>query len=342
MVNNTNYFKPLQTQEDDDEDDIIIEKTIKVHIAPITILKCKTSQIKELCDQLLIKNYSIRKISIGLKLFCSTKEDFNIVCKKLENKFEYFTYCTKDEKPYKAVLLGLDKFDPAIVKHKLNKMGLTCLEVKLVTKTRGNNNEQCIYIVYFQRKSITLKELKQNYSVIDYVKVKWDFQKRRSSKITQCYNCQMLGHGSKQCKVRTFCANCAGTHSTADCKSDTILCANCNGKHKSTFAECPSRENFQLMRQRAQPRAPRLRRNQTQNASFVNRNGNYNNDFPNTLNQGNNNINREWNQQHNNNLFSLDEIKSLTMELISKLKNCKSKEDQFEVITSLACKFLYK
>ena len=39
----------------------------------------------------------------------------------------------------------------------------------------------------------------------------------------------------------------------------------------------------------------------------------------------------------NNNLFSFEELKNLTVELISNLSKCKSRADQFEVITSLAC-----
>ena len=43
---------------------------------PITILECKINQIHEICRIMDEKEYSIRKISIGLKLFCDKKEDF--------------------------------------------------------------------------------------------------------------------------------------------------------------------------------------------------------------------------------------------------------------------------
>lgn len=75
---------------------------------------------------------------------------------------------------------------------------------------------------------------------------------------------------------------------------------------------------------------------------------NYSQHFPNPLNQGPPQINswsnvRKTEQScHNeNNLFSIDELKNLTFELISKLRNCKSRFDQFEVITGLAFKFLH-
>lgn len=345
----SNYYRPLQTigEDDDDDDEIIVNKTKKIHIPPITILKCKNIQIKDLCSALKIKNFSIRQISIGLKLFCECKEDYDLICENLKPKFEFFTYGTKEEKPYKAVLLGLDKFDPLIIKKKLIDLKLPCLDVKLVTKSNGLYNEQAIYIVYFQRKSITIKELRQNYSVIDYIKVKWDFQRNRSSKLTQCHNCQMLGHGSSRCNVKTFCANCAGNHKTAECTSKIIKCANCKKEHKSSFLECPNRLKYEKIRQRYQPRNVTSRQKPPHNnVRFTNYNNtNYNQDFPNILNQGTTNFNREWNQQRDsntNNLFSIEEIKNLTLELISNLKRCKSRADQFEVITSLACKFLYE
>lgn len=165
----------------------------------------------------------------------------------------------------------------------------------------------------------------------------------------------MLGHGSSRCKVKTFCAKCAGNHKTAECNSEIIKCANCQGPHKSFSLDCPSRQQYQQITQRSQPRVfrPRQQQNNFQNNSRYSTN--YTNDFPNSLNQATANTNPGWNHQTNNNnannnngnnnpnnLFSVEEIKNLTFELISKLKNCKCKADQFEVITLLACRFLYE
>ena len=49
-------------------------------------------------------------------------------------------------------------------------MGLKCINVKIVTKTK-NNIEIIIFIVYFVRKSITLKELRQNDFFINFIKL---------------------------------------------------------------------------------------------------------------------------------------------------------------------------
>lgn len=342
---NQNYFTPLQTIDGDDNDEIVIEPSVKVIVPPITILKCKIEQVHEICRSLKIKDYSIRKISIGLKLFCSHKDDYHKVCVALKNNYqlEYFTYASKDEKPYKAVLLGLDKTDTSVVKNQLKSLGLKCIDVKMVTRPR-DNYEQVIFIVYFERKTVTLKELRQNYSAINYIKVRWEYQKPNSAKLTQCHNCQMFGHGSSRCSVKTFCAHCAGNHPTKDCKATVVKCANCNGPHKSMSPECPSRETYKQIRQRYQPK----RTGRTNQA--VNNNQSYSDQFPNALNQPemptssrqeSNNTYAQQTKNANNDLFSVDELRNLTCELISKLKNCKSRAEQFGVITDLAFKFLY-
>ena len=61
-----------------------------------------------------------------------------------------------------------------------------------------------------------------------------------------------------------------------------------------------------------------------------------------TPNAANNNASNSFsdNDRENNVLFTIEELKSITIELIKNLKCCKSKEDQFNVITTLAFKFL--
>jgi len=287
-----------------------------------------------------ISEYSICKTSIGLKLFLKTKEDFNIIQSSLNNNIEYFTYATKSEKPYKALLFGLDKMDPNIIQNKLNNIGLKCLNIKPIEK-KTNHFTQIFYIVYFERQSITLKELRQNYSVLEHIKIRWEYQRRNSSKITQCYNCQMFGHGSNHCKVKSFCAICSGKHHTSECKSTIVKCANCKGTHKSFSKDCPIRHEYIKLKEKL--RKPLKKSSNNKQLTYQN----YNTNFPNTLNQNLQQPNTWLNQNNNlqnqssyNNMFTIQEMKELTLDLISKLQNCKSKSDQFEVITTLAFKFL--
>lgn len=168
----TNYYFPLQAVDDNNEDEICMQNPTKVTISPITVLKCKIEELYEICKTNKICDCSIRKISIGLKLFCRSKESFDALCTALTNSYEFFTYATKSEKPYKTLLFGLDKYDPIIIKKKLLSMSLKSLDVNIVIKKSNHDTEYFIYVVYFERQSITMKELRQNYSVIYYVKIK--------------------------------------------------------------------------------------------------------------------------------------------------------------------------
>lgn len=335
-----NRFSPFQTldEEEIDQDENIEDTEVITHkskIPPITILKCKMQEIQEICNKSKIKEYSLRKMSIGIKLFCSTKESHELMCNTLTGKYEFFTFATKEEKPFKVVLMGLDTLDTETLKSKLIALGLKCLDVKIVQR-KTQYSTYVIYIVYLQRKTITLKELREKFDIIDYIKVKWDYKINKKNNITQCYNCQMFGHGSNRCRVKTFCSNCAGNHLTNECNIDNVIkCANCNGNHKSTDINCPSKAQYISLKQRSQ------RFRHKQNKNFVLNN----NDFPNSLNQ-NPQSQSVWTQNPNDvsssssNLFTAAELQNLTLDLIKNLRNCRCKLDQFEVITNLAVKFL--
>lgn len=339
-VSNTNYYHPLQALNDNDktDDDDMADTTpesIKSYIPPITIIKSTTAEIHEMCKLVKILQYSIRKISIGHKLFCELEKDYNSMTKYLkENKIEFFSYMSKNNRPYKVVLSGLEKMDPNKLKQDLINVNLQVLDVKPVFKKTEYNKEIILYIIYLKKGSITLKDLKEKYKSIDYIRVKWSYQSKQQHKITQCYNCQMYGHGSNHCNIKTFCAKCAGPHSTSACTSNDAKCANCNGQHPSNYSMCRSRSTYiELKKRYTKPQ-----RISSQRHVF--------NPIPSCPVDG-----RSWsnvvyprNSQTDNNLnselFSLDELKSLTIELVNNLRNCKSKTDQFQVITSLAFKFL--
>lgn len=85
-------------------------------------------------------------------------------------------------------------------------------------------------------------------------------------------------------------------HKTAECKESTVKCANCNGAHKSFSNDCPSKENYIQLRQRAQPTPQR-----SVNNNFANPNSsNYNRSFLNALRQNAPNNSNIWQATNNN------------------------------------------
>lgn len=335
-----NYYYPLQVLSDKEKTNVNMgASTIaKPRISPITILKTNTEDIHKLCKECKITNYSIRKISIGHKLFCEVQYDFNSATKYLaDNKMEYFSFTPKNNRPFKVVLSGLDKMDPMKLKAELINIGLSCLDVKPVYRKTDNNREIILYVVYLKKGSVSLTDLRNKYNNINYIRVKWNYQSKYPNKITQCYNCQMYGHGSDNCKVQTFCAKCAGPHLTSSCTSDVIKCANCHRDHKSTDKECRSRASYVGLRDRYSRR--NVNNNIVYNTiSHTNKSPNVNgNNIPNVTSFASVVRNE---RTLSNDLFSLEELKTLTLELIEKLSSCKTKKEQFNVVTDLAFKFL--
>lgn len=353
----TNYYLPLQTLNDQDvmdEDNAPPEEVAKVStnkVPPITVIKSTTDQLLKLLESAKVDKYSIRKISIGHKIFCSDANEFDVVSNALKaSNIEFFSFTPKNNRPFKAVLSGLDLMNANIVKSELSKLGLQVLDVKLIHRMAENNREIVLYVVYLAKGSISMRELREKFNAINRIRVKWEYHARRRNKLTQCHNCQMFGHGALNCNVRAFCSICAGSHSTTGCKATNTKCINCGGQHKSTDADCPSRLRYSVMRERHSKISPHYNRmtnstgryqtRMTASTPFIQPYSNTNtlqNSWANTVRNGD----RDCQQNNNtNDLFSSAELQSLTFELIKNLKKCNSKLDQFNVITNLAFKFL--
>ncbi|GFW38921.1 uncharacterized protein TNCV_1818621 [Trichonephila clavipes] len=97
-----------------------------------------------------------------------------------------------------------------------------------------------------------------------YLTVKIDTFNRRPGS-TQCYNCNLFNHSSKNCNIKTRCLKCGEPHRTGDCPIKDLIenpvCINCNKTgHLANSHRC---EKFPKI----QPKkgAPSLNRNKSQN-----------------------------------------------------------------------------
>ena len=175
---------------------------------------------------------------------------------------------------------------------------------------------------------------------------KWDYQKRLKNKPVQCANCQMFGHGERGCSIRTICSNCDSKHKTIDCSAaERIRRANFNGNHTSSDVSCPNRSQYLEMRSMLRTKQQPERRSQNRftytssHFPLISERRNIQNTTAPTADCFGNYANAG--KQSNSNLFTQEEFTQPTCEHISKLKGCSSKEEQFNVITHLAGKYLY-
>lgn len=235
---------------------------------------------------------------------------------------------------------GLDNKSSEEVKVELKARGYSCEDVKVITKSYARYVDT-IYVISFANGTVKLRDLRANIPSLFRTIVRWELQRKLKNKPVQCRNCQMYGQGEKNCFVRSNCSNCSGKHKTADCITpDQNKCANCRGNHKSTDTTCPNREAYLCIREAVNSRNNR-------NTAKFERVQSHTYDplsFP-TLPSGKNIApvwpSRSITDEQKSNLFSQKEITDLTIDVVSKLKKCNSKEDQFNVITQLAIKYLY-
>lgn len=356
-----NFWTPLQILDNDDESAISEMdseqnvKSQKSQISPIKVLTQNSEDVIKLLKNKKITHYLAKKISIGIKILCETTETFNLINVVLrENNFQFFTHDHKNNKPFKAVIRGLDGKTDTEVKIELISLGFKCNDVKVV-KRNFEKYSDTIYIVHFERGSVKLQDLKKNVRALFRIIVSWDYQRKLKNKPVQCRKCQMFGHGEKGCSVKPRCANCAEKHNTIDCKAvSKIQCANCGDKHKSTDLSCPNRSSYLELREKLAMKTQRSKKyvtafnSHTENFPALNRSVQNTTSFVNTNwrpTNNNNNIKAVNNMSNvtnsENTLFTEEELLQLTTEMISKLRNCTNKEQQFNVIAQLAIKFVY-
>lgn len=346
-------------------------------VSPIKVLTQNKEYIIELINKAGISSYLTKKISLGLKIICETTDIYDKIVSVLRsNKCQFFTHDHKNNKPFKVVLRGLDYKTDVDVKNELVNLGLKCIDVKCVKKTYDHYVDT-IYIVHFENGSIKLHDLKKKVRALFRTIVTWDYHRKIKNQPVQCHRCQMFGHGERGCNVIVRCANCAQKHKTIDCTADKIQRANCGERHKATDLKCSNRSKYiEIMQKISRKNSfspqqikgvnpldnvntfPALNNRRfsstiNQQTSMINfRHSNHPTSQSN-LNTGswysninnNNTFNNARDSAHNNNishsLFSEEEFMTLTMEMISKLSSCKTREEQFGVITQLAFKFVY-
>lgn len=350
----------------DNEDEIDIQSSpiIKIKIPPIVVINMKHDQIKNFMEKSSITDYNLKYISLGIKVLCKSIEDFHTTTKNLKQiKIEYFTHDIPSEQTTKFVLSGLPNFPIEQIKEGLTTANIQFLDVKKM-HTKREHEDFALFLIYFKNKSMKLQDLKQIKYILNVV-VQWQPYIPSKNGPTQCNKCQLHGHGSKNCTLTPRCSKCAGKHETNSCQIPTqeliYKCCLCGDEHSSRDPQCPKRINYIKMKLKQSSRNENIHNTPPPNEQF-----NYENKttFPalkvhkfKKFSDWITNPNNTNTQQYTNtpphytptsynmnetteSLLSTEELLQLTTELIINLKNCRTKLDQFQVITKLAIKYI--
>lgn len=143
-----------------------------------------------------------------------------------------------EEKPVAAVVKGLP---PDITEDEiLAEIKSHNPRVTQCTKLIKNSDKYPYYLVKFEP-GVAFPDIRAA-SPLFHTKVYWEnFNPKR--RVTQCFNCQLYGHGARQCNLNPRCLKCGADHKTMECKKPKETppqCTNCQGDHLSNYTKCPT------------------------------------------------------------------------------------------------------
>ncbi|XP_065085135.1 uncharacterized protein LOC135707266 [Ochlerotatus camptorhynchus] len=158
------------------------------------------------------------------------------------------------DKPLKVVLRGLPDTEIAALSEELKKNGLEPTQVfKMNRHDASRKHRDQLYLVHLERNTTCLKDL-QCIRALFHIVVKWERYQPRPRNVTQCSNCLMFGHGTKNCPMAHHCNEYGKQHAPEECErmeNADPQCANYGTAHRATSKSCPKRTEFMEIRNRA-------------------------------------------------------------------------------------------
>lgn len=334
-------------------------KENKPHKPPPLIVTDKNCKMDKILCESGITKFNLKMLSIGTKIFLDSDNDLVKISNLLkQNNVEHFSYAPKDQKTYKVVLAGLPEIPVKLIEEELQSLNIRPEQVIQMT-IKNPNPHRALYLIHLNGKENTFQDI-QKIKSICHTLVKWSKYQPKSRGPTQCRNCTMYGHGTRNCFRKTACTLCASTeHSQQNChlnnlskeSSPVYKCSYCSRNnlqstnHRANDINCPGRKVYieartnSFQRQKNHTNQPRTsqRKNQERFAPAPNppplirsfKDVVANSEQTETAKANTNNY------DNNSDLFSTAELLKIFMKAVEEIRNCKTKLDQIQVITNL-------
>lgn len=308
----------------------------------------------------------------GIKVLCNSAADYEKVQSHLQEKsYEYYTHDKPSDRPYRVVVRGLPLVDTkelqSLLKTECNldAQAVHLMKRKLQTTTQQDDE---LYLIQFPKGYTTLKKLSEVKYIANIV-IRWQSYRSKRADVTQCMNCLHHGHGTRNCHLKGRCNNCGESHNTDKCPKQVESakrCANCGGPHSATDRSCQKRAEYIHIRQQAtisnqpgkrqsrkEPAVPTFNMkeypplsNATEQIHPPNPVG-----FRFPSNAGNNTrrldpriragVQEETtnSQDKNEALYSSAELWTIFNELCERMKQCRTRADQIQVLGYMVCRY---
>lgn len=316
-----------------------------------------------------IKNYRLARMSICFKIFLNTIEDYNNVIEVLkQNSNEFYTFTLQKHRLSRFVLYGFPAMDDDTVKTYIEETGLNPVKVKQIIPKKRRYNDEVIYFVSFNKKDVSLNKLR-HHQEIAHIICKWDHVYNQNRGPIQCSQCCMFGHAVQNCIMKPKCKYYSVDHGENTCpfkeNEEKHRCANCAAQHPANSPICPYKDEYVRLKNltnkstKYNHNSSSLQQNDTRRIDLPSLNWS---DFPalqhpNAQNKSNviddqlfhTNIGDNLSSNNNihdasgkNDLFNFNELFGIFTDMITKLKFCKSKQEQLTALAEIAMKYVTK
>lgn len=337
-------------------------------LPPITVDGKSVTQLQTIISQIsdITHKPMIKITSQGHKIFAKSVSDFDKIVKYFKDK-NIAGYTHPLEPKLKFCIYGLHKVDEEELKAELKRLNVPPVHVASLPIKERKYEDHYIYVVHYMKSSgVSLNNLKSIRGIFN-ISIRWDTYSPFKGKNpdeprspTQCSNCQSYQHGTVSCFRPPRCIRCSGKHKSADCPhllvkddlgqvvetkdkipEDLVKCVNCNQRHTANFRGCQVRQEIMQSR---------IRSHQYSHRQHVPPPPIHNQQYFPPLETPSNPIgNNSWRQtasitnnfqSDNDDLFSYKECNAILKEFIGRLRQCRTKIDQIEVIGDIAFKYV--
>ena len=276
----------------------------------------------------------------------------------------YYTFDTPQSKPVRIVLSGYMPEPVAELEKDLADHKITPKEIKILSQKQTAAGEQVLYLLFFNRGSFKIQDLRRIKKLYGYL-VHWRYFAKRPNDAAQCHRCQRFGHGSRNCTLSPKCVKCGENHLTADCtlpwrsslqennnaeqNKPLVKCINCSGNHTANYRGCPARKTYlEEIEKRKRKSVPQLPPKPTAPVPAGSGTGATNNSaqppgwgrtFASVAASAGGSSSAP-DPASDGNLFTVSEFLCLARDMFERLSGCRSKQQQFLALGELMMKYI--
>lgn len=177
-----------------------------------------------------------------IQIFTTTEDDKKKIIEflsKEKSHVEFHTFTETKDKDKIYVLKNHHYIEPSELLSILKNETIPATKVSLL----NNSKENPTYLVHFEKNVVNLNILNSQFKIIDHSIIKWEKFMPNNKKMSQCYNCQRVGHTARNCGHPYRCVKCLESHLPGQCKRKSPEegvphCVNCQGEHAANSKNC--------------------------------------------------------------------------------------------------------